>query len=276
MSDVRNEIFNSGQQRIDSAGVLTFDIPVIDVPLPSQGKVYKTEHPLFEKGNVTITAMTAAQENILTNKSLAKRGTLMSQLIQSCLSNRTINARELLIGDRSTIMVALRISGYGSEYKIKVVCPSCDESSVQTFDLSQLPIKLLQIDPAVKGENIFEFTLPMSKARVLFKFLTGVEEEEIAMTQTNKKKAGAGLADSDLVTSGLLHSIVSINGVSDRVQIATALPRMPAFDSQALRRHIQDNEPGMQLKSTMVCPGCDYTGEVDMPLGASFFWPGSD
>lgn len=278
MVERKNEIFDGpGVRELSQTGggALTFEVPVIEVPLPSDGKVYPEGHPLHKQSSVLINSMTAAQENILTNRSLAKRGTLLTHLIQSCLKDRTINAKEMLIGDRNTLMVALRASGYGPDYKVSVTCPECSEVSSQEFGLDKLPIKRLEIDPVIEGQNLFEFTLPQSKIRVKFRFLTGLDEEDIAITQAQKKKAGAG-PDGDLVTSGLLQSIVSIKDVTDKSQISLALPRMPAYDSQALRRYIQDNEPGMKLRGRMECPHCGHVGEVDMPLGAGFFWPGAE
>lgn len=278
----KNEIFGAVGQMSDGSGggsqpgALTFEVPVVEVPLPSNGKVYPATSPLCGRTSLLINSMTAAQENILTNRSFAKRGVLLTQLIQSCLREKTtINVRDMLIGDRNTIMVGLRASGYGPDYKVKVTCPDCSEVSTQEFALDQLPVRRLKIEPVEENSNLFEFTLPQSKKRVKFRFLTGADEEEIAVSQTQKKKVGVG-HDTDIITSGLLQTIVSIDGVSDRSQIAMALPHMLAYDSQALRRYIQDNEPGMQLKGRMTCEQCGHVGEVDMPIGASFFWPGAE
>lgn len=277
MIERKNEIFEGPgvKELTQSSGALTFEVPVIDVPLPSDGKVYPEGHPLHLKQTVMISSMTAAQENILTNRSLAKRGTLLTQLIQSCLRDRTVNAKEMLVGDRNTVMVALRASGYGPDYKVRVTCPECSEVSSQEFRLDELPIRRLEIDPIEMGQNLFAFTLPQSRKTVKFRFLTGADEEEIAIVQAQKKKSGVG-PDGELVTSGLLQAIVAIDSVTDKAQISMALPRMPAYDSSTLRRYIQDNEPGMQLKGRMQCPHCGHVGEVDMPLGAGFFWPGAE
>jgi hypothetical protein len=273
MTDIRkNEIFEAQNESTQSSNLLQlFDVPTISVPLPSKGLVYPTTHPLHGKSTVTITAMTAAQENILTNKSLVKRGTMITQLIQSSLVNKEINALDLIAGDRNAIMVAVRISGYTASYKAEVVCPACDEKSLFEFQLDKLPIKELTLEPLTVGKNLFEFVLPSSNIPVRFKFLTGRDEEEINATLNNKKKVGTEM--SDAITTGLLHMITSINGVTDRSQIALALPRMRAFDSQALRHYVQNNEPGIELRGEFVCRMCDFAGEVEMPFGQDFFWP---
>jgi hypothetical protein len=180
----------------------------------------------------------------------------------------------MLTGDRNTVMVALRITGYGPEYRVMAGCPECGEQSKQTFALDSLPLRRLGIKPKIQGANVFQFELPQSKKIVTFKFLTGADEDELAAIQSQKKKAGLE-ANNDLVTLALLHSVISIDGVTDKAQLAQALPKMPAFDSRALRSFIEENEPGMQLKGNMLCPHCGSSSEVDMPLGADFFWPKS-
>ena len=170
--------------------------------------------------------------------------------------------------------VALRITGYGSEYKAEVSCPACGENSKQDFLLSELPINNLKIEPVVEGSNLFEFTLPMTKKRVNFKFLTGRDEQEITVLSERKKKQG--LKSDNLVTTKLQYSIVAVDGIKDRGKINTFIANMPARDSLALRRFMDDNEPGIDMKSWMDCPHCDETSEVRLPMGATFFWPDSE
>lgn len=271
----RNEIYNQSQARDSNKNhpqnLIAFDNPTIEIPLPSNGIIYHADHPLAGKETVEITMMTAKQENILTNRSLAKSGKLLSKLIESCLVDQSIDSRDMLIGDRNTVMVALRASGYGSEYKVSVTCPACSAKSEQEFMLNNLPIRRLEIQPIAVGQNLFEFKLPLSKADIAFRFLTGHDEEELAVTMNRKKKLGA--VDSELVTSSLIQSIVSINGITDRRAISLAIPRMPAIDSKAFRNYVQENEPGMKLRGTMECPECDHVEEVSIPLDAGFFWP---
>ena len=51
---------------------------------------------------------------------------------------------------------------------------------------------------------------------------------------------------------------------------------MPARDSLALRKHMDKNEPGVEMKAWMQCEDCDEHSEVNLPLGASFFWPDAE
>ena len=248
-----------------------FEVPVESVPLPSNGTVYPAESPLHRKETVDIRAMTAREEDILTSRALIKKGTVITELIKSCLTDKRIQVQDILAGDRNAIMVALRITGYGAEYKVEADCPKCNVRSKQDFNLADMPIKRLEIDPVVIGQNIFEFKLPVTKKVVHFKFLTGRDEEEINTVSERAKKQGA-ISDS-AVTTRLQYSIVSVDGKTDRSSVNGFIRNMPARDSMTLRKHIEANEPGIEMKGEFDCSSCGEQSEVRVPLGASFFWP---
>lgn len=273
----KNSVFGSPAQQQQTAALESvkaefgLDIPNELVPVPSCGKTYKEDSALHKKEVVEIRPMTTREEDILTSRALLKKGTVISELIKSCLLDKSINPVDLLVGDRNALMVAIRVTGYGAEYDAEVECSSCSTKTKQTFDLTQLPLKRLEIDPVILGENTFEFLLPHSKKRVRFKFMTGRDEEEISVTQEKQKKLG--LQSDSLVTTNLLYSIVSIEGVTDRAKIASFVRNMPARDSLALRTYIKNNEPGIEMKQGVTCPSCGHEEEVGMPINTGFLWP---
>lgn len=248
-----------------------FEIPVESVPLPSRGLVYHAESPLHGQETIDIKAMTAREEDILTSRALIKKGTVITELIKSCLTDKRIDVNSMLSGDRNAVMVAIRVTGYGSEYKAEIECPLCQTRSKQNFNLSELPIKPLEVEPVAPGQNLFEFALPIMKKAVRFKFLTGADEEEIMIVQERKKKAGA--TTDNLVTTRLQYSIVAVDGKTDKSLINTFIRNLPARDSLALRQYIDKVEPGIEMKSYMDCPSCNESSEVRLPMGPGFFWP---
>lgn len=279
----KNEIFKGDNPGARHPGMPTrnvmkddfgFEIPVETVPLPSRGITYTSDDPLCNIETIDIRAMTAKEEDILTSKALIKKGTVITHLLKSCLVNKSIEPDRMLAGDRNAVMTALRITGYGADYNVEVDCPSCGERSKQTFNLTELPIKRLDLVPVSEGANLFEFKLPMCEKNVRFKFLTGVDEQEIMITMERKKKSG--LAGENLVTTRLQHAIVSIEGITDRNKISMFIRNMPARDSLELRRYIDKAEPGVDMKSWMDCPACLESSEVRLPMGASFFWPDTE
>lgn len=250
---------------------LGVEIPVDAVPLPSRGLVYPPGHPLHGADSVEYRSMTAKEEDILMSQALIKRGTVITELIKSCLINKDIDVTTLLSGDRNALMIAIRASGYGSVYEPVSNCPACDFKNEMSIDLNQLSIKPLDIEPAGLGINAFDFKLPNSNKTITFKFLNGKEEEEIvAEMETRKKK---GLLNSNLVTSRLLRSIVAIDGNENRSLISRFVQYMPARDSLLLRDYINKHEPGVNMKVDFRCTSCDHFEEVALPLGANFFWP---
>ena len=249
------------------------DVPHELAPLPSSGKVYPQESTLHGAEAVEIRAMTAREEDILTSQALLKKGTVITELIRSCLVDRAVNPLDLLSGDRNALMVAIRVTGYGPDYNVELECPECNVKSPHAFDLAALPIKRLEIEPAVSGQNIFEFKLPYSGKVIKFKFMTGRDEEEIM--QMGQKQKKLGLSTDNSVTTNLLHTIISVDGVEDRSKIAGFVKMMPARDSLALRNFIRDNEPGITMRQDTTCNACGHTEEVAMPLGVSFLWPGA-
>jgi hypothetical protein len=249
-----------------------YEVPVESVPLPSQGKVYSEDNPLYGQNTVDIRAMTAREEDILTSRALIKKGTVISELLNSCVMTPGVDSGELLAGDRNAIMVALRITGYGRMYSAEIACGSCGERSEADFDLAQLPIKRLDIDPVEDGKNVFEFKLPHTGKTVQFKFLTGDDEQDI-LQETERKRKTLRHAKDSLVTSRLRRSIISVDGVTDKSKIAVFIANMPAADSRALRKFMEAHEPGVDMKSWTTCELCGHEQEVSMPIGAKFFWP---
>lgn len=247
------------------------DVPTEIVPLPSNGKVYSQDSSLHGAEIVEIRSMTAREEDILTSKALLKKGTVITELIKSCMVDRSVNVLDLLSGDRNALMVAIRITGYGPEYSVEMECPECNVKSPHDFNLAALPIKRLDIEPAVPGVNVFEFKLPRSGKVVKFKFMTGRDEEE--MTALVEKQKKLGLPSDSNITTSLLYSIVSVDGIEDRSKISMFVKNMPAMDSLALRNYMKDNEPGILMKQDTTCNACGHSEEVSMPLGVTFLWP---
>jgi hypothetical protein len=251
---------------------LGFELPTHTIPLPSSGKVYPPGHPLHLAETVDIRAMTAKEEDILMNRALIKKGTVIQELIRSCLINKNIDVSTLISGDRNALMVAIRSSGYGSEYNPSFQCPKCEAKNNLVIELADLEIKRLELEPTILGENIFKFKLPVSKLEVDFCFLTGEQEEKIVKLAEIKKSKN--LADAS-VTTRYLHQIVAVNGNSNQGVIAKLASNMPARDSLMLRKYIDKHEPGVKMEVDFCCESCSYSDTIALPMDVTFFWPGA-
>lgn len=251
-----------------------FEIPVESVPLPSRGVIYSEEGSLFGKDTISIKPMTAREEDILTSRAYIKSGTVLTKLLSSCIVDNSINPDLLISGDRNALLVSLRITGYGSDYDVEVDCPECSTKSKQSFDLSQLAIKRLEVEPVSQGQNLFEVKLPVTKKDVRVKFLTGVDERDMMITSERRKKSGMKV--ESMITDRLSRSIISVDGITDRNKLSFFVKNLPARDSLSLRRFLDKHEPGIIMKSWMNCPHCHEQSEVALPMGAAFFWPDTE
>jgi hypothetical protein len=252
----------------------TFDweVPVETVPLPSQGLVYDPDSRLYKVTTLDIKAMTAREEDILTSPALMKKGETISTLIKSCLVDESIDTNEMLLGDRNALMISIRVTGYGPDYKATFECPKCNHTNSDTVDLSGLNIKFLELEPVSKGMNSFEFTLPVTKKNITFKFMTVGEEREIAQTKEKMSKHFESQIETN-VTSNLEKAIVAIDGIRDKNKIRHFVQNMPAYDSRVLRKFIRENEPGIKMEHNLVCANCSSASSVLVPMSREFFWP---
>ncbi len=249
-----------------------WEVPVETVPLPSQGVVYDPDSQLYKMETIDIKAMTAKEEDILTSAALLKKGETLNTLIKSCIANSSVNVDELLLGDRNALMVSVRITGYGPDYKISVNCPHCNHLNKTTVNLTDLQIKFLDIDPVAPGENCFVYELPVTKKKVYFKFLTVNDEREMAQVRARMEKHFENFTENN-VTSNLENAIVRIDNIEDKNKIRHFVMNMPAFDSRQLRKFMKENEPGIKMEHNLVCENCTSASSVSIPLSREFFWP---
>ena len=71
----------------------SFVVPTEFVDLPSEGRFYPENHPLHNQDTIEIKQMTAKEEDILTSRSLLKKGVALDRLIKSIIINKSINTR---------------------------------------------------------------------------------------------------------------------------------------------------------------------------------------
>lgn len=253
---------------------LNYDIPVESVSLPSLGLIYPPEHPLAGVQEVDIRAMTAKEEDILMNQTYIRKGVMVNELIRSCLLDKRIDPSTLLSGDQTALMYKVRSLGYGNIYEPKHKCPQCETQTKLEIDLDAITIKTLDIAPITQGVNEFEFVLPVTKKRVRFKFLNSQETKAIVDDVESKRKKG--IVNSNLITARLMANIISVDGETNRTKISQFAQFMPAKDSLALRRYVDDHEPNVESKVPFKCTNCGHEQDIVMPLTADFFWPNVD
>ena len=243
---------------------LNFPTEIID--LPSKGLIYPESSPL-SSGQVEIKYMTAKEEDILTNQNYIRQGIVLDKLMQSLIVSKC-NYDDLVVGDKNAIMVASRILGYGKDYTFEY------EGQEVTIDLSEIEPKWIKEEDLVeKNTNEFSFTLPHTETPITFKILNNKDEKAIEAEIKGAKKINK-LASPEL-SMRLKQMILSVNGDDSRKAVREFVDTyLLARDSRALREHIKEIQPDMDLTFDFYPEdGGDTQEDVKVPIGVTFFWP---
>ena len=250
------------------------ELPLDTCKLPSKGRIYSEEHPLHLKDFVEYRAMGTEQENILATPALIRQGTVLNVLIKSCLTDKGIETDSLLMGDKAALLLSIRSSGFGTEYKCTTQCKFCQKEQPHVFDLSKIEIKPLGVDPIREGENLFEYTLPLSKKKVKFSIPTDKIDLEIMQAQEARKKSLKSAMVDTMVTDRLLFTIKEIGGNDDPDFISRFVHRsMRALDSRSLRSYMAKIEPDVLVREEVSCRHCGESSSRHVTMGYEFFWP---
>ena len=237
------------------------------IDLPSLGKVYPKSSPI-SNGKIEIKYMTAREEDILTSQNLIKKGLVIDKLLDSLIITEGVKCDDLVLGDKNAVMVAARVLAYGPEYECEIENPNTGKTFSHVFNLADCPFKKLPDDI---NDNKFEMELPVSKAKVGFKLITGKEEKLIEAELKGIKKTGVQVSPE--LTTRLKHTITSVNGDGDKDVINQFVQNMLSRDSLELRKYINNISPDIELVQEIELEG--DTVKVDIPMTVNFFWPNS-
>jgi hypothetical protein len=250
----------------------SFVVPTDFVELPSQGRFYPEGHPLHGQDSIEIRQMTAKEEDMLTSRTLLKKGVALDRVIASLIVNKQIDPDSLLVGDRNAIIIAIRVAGYGNIYDTKVSCPSCGAKQEYSFNLNDANVYLGEDakDLGVKDNDngTFNVTLPRTGVDVQFRLLNGRDEKSFLTGMQNDKK----LKDERNVTRQLAAIVVSLNGDSSMQSKQYFIENVPSIDSRHLRLAYRLAAPNIDLTQDFECSECSHEQEMEVPLSADFFW----
>lgn len=261
----------------ESGPMLSFVVPTEFVDLPSKGRFYQEGHPLHGKDCIELKQMTAKEEDILTSRTLLKKGVALDRVVESIIVDRSIDADSLLIGDRNAIIIATRVSGYGSEYATNVSCPGCGELSKYSFDLNEASIyegdNLEALDVTDHEDGTFTTKLPKTQLDIRFRLLCGRDEKGMVSAVTNARKRKNAVERN--VTSQLANILISVNEDGTAEAINYLINNIPSLDSRHLRMAYKIAAPNVDLTQYFECGECGHSQDMEVPLGAEFFWPDS-
>lgn len=242
------------------------------VKLPSGGRFYEEGSTLHGVSEVEIKHMTAREEDILANPKFIENGSIFDKLLESILVDKQINPAHFLPADRTAVMYAARITGYGNEYVLNMPCQACGKQTNFKFDISKQEI----VDDTPDGVTIndtsgtFIFSLPKTGLTVEVRLLTTEDEDFIA--KQSEKAESLGIPVNKTVNL-FSRAVVSVNGISDQGALTQLFENLPAIDSRKLRSVINNISPRLSTKQTIACDLCGTESESEVPFTLGFFWP---
>jgi len=217
--------------------------------------------------------MTAKEEDLLTSRTLLKKGVALDRVLQSLIIDPRIDADSLLVGDRNAIIIAIRSSAYGNMYETKVTCPGCGVLQEHSFDLNEVTVydgsDAAELNVINNHDGTFTTQLPKTEIEVTFKLLDGTDEKSLINLNNRKKSA---LFDN-MITTQLSNMVVAVNGDDSTQAVNYLVQNIPSIDSRHIRAAYKLAAPNVDLTQTFECNECDYLAEMEVPLSADFFWP---
>jgi hypothetical protein len=173
---------------------------------------------------------------------------------------------EIVEEDRQAILIFLRNTAYGGEYKLTLKDPKTNKEFDYSIDLTTLKTKDFTLVEDSNGE--YDFYLPVSKTNIKFKFLTKKQENELELVRTTWKEAN----EPPVTIKRLEMMIKAVDGIRDPMQIHSFIGKMPIKDSQEFKKFIEKNKPGLDLSVKVITPSQEEIN-IQIVFGVEFFRP---
>lgn len=237
-------------------GQLNFNLPHDVVPLPSRGIFYKNK-----KDSIKVGYLTASDENIL----LAGGSDMTLNLLRAKIYEPGMRPEELMEGDVEAILIFLRNTSFGPTMDLTVTDPKTGNPFKTSVDLSELDIKK---GTAPSEDGTWTVKLPVSGKSVKLKPLTFGESIELSK-QLQLYPEGRIAPKRTL---RLQREIASVEGNSDKGEIAKFSEQMPLADSKFIKKFLEENEPKLDLSRIVIAPSGEKL-TVNVGFGVEFFRP---
>lgn len=224
------------------------DVPLeseVIVRLPSEGRFYPGG-----TSEVVISPIKFEDEKQLAT-SVRNGINPVNLMLSKCVKGMDPNV--LLLIDKLVLLLKIREISYGESYPCHVACPKCSAESDITVDLSKLIINYIPQDIS----DPREITLPKLKKTAKVKF-PRVADEKFLNSQED-------------IYNNLWRFVVEIDGVSDPVFIAKAIPKMHIRDIKYILGQVMRVDLGLDPKFILQCVDCGGESLITVPINENFF-----
>ena len=208
------------------------------VELPSKGECYP-----HKKGKVPVAYLTAADENIIVSKELRSKRKISDTLLERKILDKSFRVKELCIGDRDAILLWLRKTGYGNEYKVTEVGED-GKSREAIIDLDKVTYDDFNYFGDENG--YFEY-LTKNGNEIKYRLLTYEIEEEVLDKILNLSSTEEDESMWNIVRMLMISQTVSVNGYKDTYHITSYINKMDIRELSSYLNFVMHNTPRVNI-----------------------------
>lgn len=239
---------NFDQQRDSRLESLFGDLPPeVDtiVKLPSESRFYPNANP-----NVTITPIKFDDEKHLAS-SFKNKENPINLIISKC--TKGLETSNILLIDKLYLLLKIREISYGAEYPAKITCNKCNTDSEVNINLSNLIVNTIPMEVT----DPREITLPKLNKTAKVRF-PRVSDEPFLATQ-------------EQIYNNVWRFVTELNGITDPVFIAKAIPKMHIMDIKFIISNIMRSDLGLDPRFIFECGSCGDEAAMTVPINENFF-----
>lgn len=264
-----------------------------NVFLPSKGLFYRGDAKGIEY--LSVRPFDYTDEDILSTPSFYENGTIYVELLNNViLSKSYLKAKNLVPIDRDTILIWLRSTSFGNEFKVEYECPKCGKGSgdgikgkggemIWHLDELKIPSYDDELYEKISKDGELSIITPAKQVKLRITVPTASVMESLDKKFTLKKDREK--IKKDFFASITLLSVVSgiemedgkIERDKNRIDQYFKQIRLPITDSRFILENARDLNLRYETAQDFVCKDCKYIEEgVELPImHRNFFWPKS-
>jgi len=208
---------------------------------------------------VNIRKMKLRDEDLVVDRNLARTGANLDRLLESCTDLSASELDEMLIGDRTYLLIEIRRISKREDYYPKVQCPNCKAEFEDEVELDKLRLQLLN-RKGVDDNYEFDMELP-SGIKLRARLLRGKDERRLRTVQRDHS--------GSLLSYLTMMRTVSIEGV-DRKTLDW-FRELDSDDADHFRTEYEKHDCGYDTTVKTACHSCGQEFSYDLPFDPTFW-----
>lgn len=192
-------------------------------------------------------------------------------MLNECIVDSSISADELVYQDQLALLFKIRSMSLGSEVKIRVHCPFCDNDVNVIWDLMNADCDYLSA-----SSYPFEIELPESKTKIKV-LLSNSKMRRLAREEAKKRAEKFSKKISDFLPQLSICSQIQIpecRDIIEKLQWYESLSIMDSIYIDSIIESVQNF--GISTQQTLKCTECEKDLNVSLMIDQNFFRPNFD